>query len=254
MAQAEVLLDTPTQEKMGSKAEEDKKENKIKGYAQWTPAQVGDYFATCGPEYDQYRDIWAAHNITGERLVMMQPADVKLLKIDVIGHRMGIVKELEVMKLEARKQMREMVVAKRIEAFDGSCIGEQISTCCGIFPRDPDKYTLMASALKIEEFEVPRLCGIWKCTCCGGKRSVDNVSLEMVRDVDTVKISSGLCCCKVDKCKILLATGAGTEAGSEASRIVMKQMFVEGEEGEAFADEITIAVEDYQSLFKTYQT
>merc|ERR1711860_404051 len=101
------------------------------------------------------------------------------------------------------------------------------STCCGLFPRDPDKYTLTASGLRLDEYDIPRICGIWKCMCAGGNLRVDNIALDQIRDVDTLVVKSGFCCFSVNKSHVVVAVGAGNEAESDEARVVTKDLCME---------------------------
>jgi len=220
----------------------------LKGMMSWGVPEVQAYFEK--KAQGEWVKVWAEHDITGERLVLLTAEDIKDLGIDSIGDRMSITNLIEKMKVEWRKIMRNQVKARAIEAFNGSCIGEKVSTCCGFFPRDPDKYTLTASRLSIDDYEVPRICGAWKCMCLGGAHSTDNIQLDQVRDVDTVVTKKGCWCCAVHKATIHIAVGAGNDSEHHEARVLTKELFLEDHEGEDFANRIFMAVEEYKSTFR----
>jgi len=227
------------------------KMNELSNFLDWNASQVADYFASKG--FEQYRNLWTEHAITGDRVVLLDPEDMKVLDIPIIGHRMGIQTIVDELKLEGRKQRRNKQICRHLQAYDGSPVGETLATCCGLMPRDPDVYTLTASSLQLEEFDIPRICGIWKCQCLGKKVHTDNINLDLVRDVDTIHSKLGCCCLKVDKCTVLVAVGAGgQDAESDQSRNVVKELLVEGADGEPLANQIFMVIEEYKASVKNF--
>jgi len=235
--------DPPAQQEMRPPTEED-----MKDISEWSVQQVQEFWANRG--YAEHAEVWERHDITGDRLVALSADDVRELGITSIGDRMGMQKDLEAMRLVYRKLMRNKVLAKHHEAFDGSQLQLCLHTCCGCLPRDPDKYTLTASGLRMDEYDIPRICGIWKCMCWGGNLHVDNISLDQIRDVDVMVTKSGFCCFSVNKSHVVVAVGAGNEAESEMARIVQKDMCLEADEGDDFANTIFMAVEEYKASFR----
>jgi len=223
-------------------------EEEVAGLTKWTVDEVVKYFGEHG--FPEHEEVWRKHRITGDRLILLSGDDVKELGIKSIGDRMGIQREIEMLALAARKAGRTEVLYHKTEAWDGSSIDKMCATCCGFFPWDPDKYTLTRSALRIEEYEIPRICGVWKCMCLGGQHKVDNISLDMIRDVDTLTRKKGLCCFAVDKAEVIIAVGAGVESESSESRVVQKTLMVEGAEGEDFANLIFLQIEEYRQTFR----
>jgi len=234
----------PAQQVMKAPNEED-----MKDISEWSVEQVQEFWAKRG--YEEHAEVWKKHDINGDRLMSLSPDDIRELGIASIGDRMGIAKDLENMKVVFRKMMRNRVIVEHYQAFDGSQLQLGISTCCGCFPRDPDKYTLTASSLRLDEYDIPRICGIWKCMCAGGKLHVDNISLEQIRDVDTMITKVGFCCFAVNKAHVTVAVGAGNEAESEEARVIGKEMCLESEQGEEFANAIFMAVEEYKASFRS---
>merc|ERR1712150_146966 len=132
--------------------------------------------------------------------------------------------------------MRNRTIATHKEAYEGSEIEKQCYTCFGFFPRDEDTYTLTASSLQLQQYIVPRICGTWKCTCMGSSTSTDNISLDQIRDVDTLVMKQGCCCFAVDKAKLMIAVAAGNDAEGAEARVTQKDLFVEGPVGEDFSN------------------
>jgi len=234
----------PAQQEMKAPTEED-----MKDIGEWSVQQVQEFWANRG--FAEHAEVWKEHDITGDRLISLSPDDVRDLGITSIGDRMGISKDLEDMKKVYRKMMRNQKIVEHYQAFDGSALQLCIATGCGCFPRDPDKYLLTKSGLRLDEYDIPRICGIWKCMCWGGNLHVDNIALDQVRDVDTMVTKSGFCCFAVNKSHVIVAAGAGNDAESDLSRVVQKDMCLEAEEGDEFANAIFMAVEEYKASFRS---
>merc|ERR1719367_476533 len=92
----------------------------IMGYESWSPEQVADYFATKG--FGDYRSIFVDNELSGDRIVLMTQEDVPDLGIEIIGHRVGILKVLRDLKTKARMQLRKHEIARVEEAYDGCWI------------------------------------------------------------------------------------------------------------------------------------
>merc|ERR1712113_1347971 len=212
-------------------------------YEQWTAEQVADYFSSKG--YEEYRNIFIDNELSGDRVVLITQEDIPDLNIPYVGDRVGFMKTLRNLKTQARLQLRKVEIDHAEQAFDGCWINEMLYTCFGLCPRDPDQYILKAGKLQIKQFEWTRICGTWKCICLGGAWHNDNISLDKIKDVDTVVTKSGCLCCRVDKAKILIAVAAGADADGEEARVSQKELFVEGDIGTAFADKILLQSEEY---------
>jgi len=213
-----------------------------------TPEDVAKYFEKRG--FGEHGDVWVNHRVNGQRVILLTVQDVKDLGITSIGDRMGIQRELDLLRLAATRKMRNNTIAQHKEAYDGSDCEKAFYTCFGLFPRDEDTYTLTASSLRLQEYKVPRICGTWKCTCLGSATSTDNISLDQIRDVDTLITKKGLCCFAVDKAKLMIAVAAGNDSESAEARVTQKDIFVEGPVGEEFSNQIFLAIEEYKSAFK----
>merc|ERR1719493_614130 len=110
--------------------------------------------------------------------------------------------------------MRKAAIVDFKQAWNGSAFDKTCQTCCGLFPWDPDRYILYASNLRIKHYEFFRLCGICKCTCCGGSWMSDNVPLHKINDIDALQYTVGWCCFKENKVKVMLTQVAGAGAGA----------------------------------------
>jgi len=212
------------------------------GYETWSPEEVADYFATKG--FGDYRRIFVENELSGDRIVLMTQEDVPDLGIEIVGHRVGILKVLRGLKTKARMQLRKHEIAREEQAYDGCWLAERFYTMCGLCPRDPDQYILKAGKLQIKEFNVFRIFGSWKCICMGGQWHNDNITLDRIKDVDTIVTTSGVCCCKVTKTKVLVAVAAGAQAESEEARVTQKELFIDGDSSK-FPDLILKVAEDY---------
>lgn len=221
--------------------------NDTKDFKKWGVDQVIDFFNKRG--FGQYANNFQQHEITGERITSLTAADLKELGVSLLGHRLEILKEIGRMKTVERKGARSTIIAQHQEAYDGSCWDRNLSTFCGICPLDEDRYTLTSVSLRIREFEVFRLCGIWKITCCGGEWKTDNIPLHRILDVDKAEEIKCCACFAEKKAKIHIQVTAGNEADDEHSRTVDKYMRVEGGEGgegDTFLQQIRDAIEEYK--------
>eukprot|EP00928_Gymnodinium_smaydae_P087257 TRINITY_DN71541_c0_g1_i1.p1 TRINITY_DN71541_c0_g1~~TRINITY_DN71541_c0_g1_i1.p1 ORF type:complete len:252 (+),score=27.09 TRINITY_DN71541_c0_g1_i1:180-935(+) len=216
-------------------------------YAQWTAKDVANYFAVKG--YPEYSNLWVKHKITGDRAVLLMPEDLEKMGICIVGDRLGIQKELRLLKGVARQEQRQAIVAHHQQAYDGPWCQEQLQTkCCFcLCPWEPDSYTLTRNALKLRSYTIERLCGA-KCSCLGGTWKSDTITLERIVDVDTTVMIKGCGCCAERKCVIDVTTRAGTGADSEESRITQKSILLPMKLGEDFAQQIRQAMEESRTM------
>merc|ERR1712039_104141 len=208
---------------------------------------VAEYFTAKG--YPEYAELWLTHRITGERAVMLTPDNLKEMGVERIGDRLGIQKELQQLKVVARRMQRNAVLATHKEAYDGPWWQEQIhkNLCFICCPIEPDEYSLTNNALKIRSYTVSRCCGT-KCTCFGGVWHNDTMRLDRLVDVDTTVSLTGCSVCAEKKCMIHLAMSAGNSAEDETSKVTQKCMFLQHEEGKAFAERIRDAIDEHKSI------
>ncbi|CAK0872736.1 unnamed protein product [Prorocentrum cordatum] len=226
------LVDAPAQQGM-----------QVSNFEAWSADDVAEYFSQRG--YQQYKALFVKHDLTGQRVILLTPPDIEKMGIEIIGHRLGIQKELRSLKSAARAVVRNKVIAQEEEAFDGSCVKRYLQTCCGLFPLERDVYVLTTTTLKIKDYEVAR-CFRTKCPCMGGSWSNDAVPLQKILGVETLMSTQGMACFLEHKCTILLAVSAGTGAETEESRVEQKVLFVEGDRGESFANRIRNQIEEYK--------
>jgi len=214
----------------------------VSTYVNWGPQDVANHFTAKG--YPEYAQLWISHKIDGKRAVLLTPEALKEMGIKVIGDRLGIQNELRQLKVVARQVQRDTVVAEHTEAYHGSWLKEKLHrTLCRCFPVEPDHYTLTSSTLKIREYEIARVCGV-KCTCLGGKWHNDTIKLENIVDVDTTVTEKGCFVCAERKCYIHIANTAGNSAGSEESKVVLKNMYVNADVGDKFAKSIRQTIDE----------
>jgi hypothetical protein len=218
----------------------------VSNFEAWSADDVAEYFAQRG--YQQYKALFVNHDLTGQRVILLTPSDIEKMGIEVIGHRLGIQKELRSLKSASRAVIRNKVIAQEEEAFDGSCVKRALQTCCGLFPFEKDQYVLTPTSLKIKGYEVSRCCRA-KCPCMGGSWSNDAVPLQKILGVETLRSTQGMACFLDYKCTIMLAVSAGTGAETEESRVEQKVLFVEGDRGESFANRIRNQIEEYKVYF-----
>merc|ERR1711972_1089572 len=115
--------------------------------------------------------------------------------------------------------------------------------CCCCFPLEPDSYVLTTTALKIKSYTISRMCSV-RCVCLGGVWKNDIINLERIRDIDTTTALKGCAVCAERKCLIQLATRAGNSATAEESQVTNKELFLNADEGQAFAERIREAMDE----------
>jgi len=216
-------------------------------HASWNAEGVASYFSAKG--YAEYAGLWVEHKITGERAVLLTSRDLEQMGIRPIGDRLGIQKELRILKTAARQGRRNQIIAQNQQAYEGSCVEEALfaSLCKCCFPWEPDLYTLSSSTLKVRNYHAERCCGR-KCWCMGGQWETDSINLDRIVDIDTAVSVKGCACCANRKCIIEVASIAGTHAESEESRTVTKRMFLDAASGETFAQQIRDQIEEYKVI------
>mmetsp|Transcript_14780 Transcript_14780/g.29141 ORF Transcript_14780/g.29141 Transcript_14780/m.29141 type:complete len:234 (-) Transcript_14780:102-803(-) len=215
-------------------------------FQQWSPNDVAKFFSDQG--YAEYANLFVEHHLTGERVVLLAPQDLKTMGIERIGDRLGIQRELRELKVSARTLARKQVVSEHQEAFRGTLAEQWFrDNCCAcLCPREPDKYTLMTSVLKIRKYHIERFCGLKFGGCLGGTWANDTIQLNRIVDVDTVVQTSGVSLAKSDKIFIMISASAGNDATSDMSRLVQYELYMEKDDGLKFAKEIQHQIHEYK--------
>merc|ERR1712129_457171 len=167
-----------------------------------------------------------------------------------LGDRLALRAQLQRLKTSERHRLRQLIIRQEYQAYEGSSVALACAYCCGLCPRDPDKYILTTTKLKIKEKEVYRFCGTCKCVCCGGTWKTNNISLGMMRDVDPTDTTTGLLCFAENKTRIKLAVKAGNEEDEddEHARIENHTLFVNTpqDKEDTFAKAILNQIEEYK--------
>lgn len=215
-------------------------------FTDWTTEQVAAFLSGIG--LDTHVKEFQDNDILGSHLPLLDRDDLKSLGVDSLGRRLLLMKEISTLKAKERLQQRKEIISKHTQAWDGSCWSRNCSTCCGLFPWDPDKYILTAGNLRKKHYEVFRLCGIFRMTCCGGKWTNDNIPLNKIVDVDAKEYFEGVCCFKENKVLLKLKGVAGNDAETESSRLQDKELLVEGDVGIEFQKQIRNQIEEYKLI------
>jgi len=217
-------------------------------FHKWTPEDVSKFFS--GKGYGEYANLFVQQRLSGERVVLLTPDDLKSLGIERIGDRLGIQRELREIKAAARTVARKQVVSEHREAFKGSVIEQWFrDNCCAcLCPREPDKYTLMTSVLKIRKYHIERFCGLKCGGCLGGTWYNDTIQLDRISDVDTVVDTRGVGFASDNKITIKISAAAGNDAATELSRIVTHSLFMDRDDGLKFAQEIQHQIMEYKVM------
>jgi len=213
-------------------------------FTAWSTEQVSGFLSGIG--LNDHVEEFQKNDILGSHLQLLDRDDLKLLGVDSLGRRLLLMKEIATLKAKEKLKERKRIISKHSQSYDGSCVNRSYETCCGLFPWDPDKYILTSSNLRIKHYEVFRMCGMCKMTCCGGKWTNDNIPLNKIVDVDAREYTTGLCCWKENKVALDLKGVAGNEAESETSRLQAKSLLLDGDIGMTFQKEIRNQIEEYK--------
>merc|ERR1711920_175716 len=173
---------------------------------------------------------------------MLTKEDLKDLGLITLGDRLAMAKEVQSLRVREKMAKRKEKIAELIQAWDGSCFSRVTQTCCGLFPWDPDRYILTSTNLRIKSYDVYRLCGIWRMTCCGGTWTSDNIALNRIVDVNIREYKVGLACWGEEKAELHFTMAAGADAADETDRLQSCDILVEGDEGEEFHQKLKDAI------------
>jgi hypothetical protein len=213
---------------------------------EWTAEQVANHFTQQG--YRDYHNNWIQHKITGERAVLLLPSDLEKMGITIIGDRLGIQKDLRELKSHARNQENNNVVMECTEAYNGSNIAKTIRDCCFCDPREPGKYVLYASCLKITNYHIQRCLGMKLGGCLGGIWDRDRIYLDRIVDCDSIQTKRMSCGGMIHKMTIVLTIHAGGDGSSDIARTEKQQLFMDVEEGQKFCQKIQHAMTEYKLM------
>lgn len=209
--------------------------------------EVAQLFASKG--FADYGHLFQEHNITGARLLLLSPADLREMGFDKVGDRLGIQQELQAMKSTARLVRRSAVIAEHEEVYPHNTCNWLIHTCCGMCPPQMDRYKLTSTMLKITHTHSPTCCNR-KCSCLGVRVENDMHPLNAIVDVDTTNMQDG--CLAVAMTQVtchLSLMSQGDSVGDRESREVRRptaEMMLPLREGEAFAAQIRNQIEEYR--------
>eukprot|EP00413_Alexandrium_margalefii_P012580 CAMPEP_0204528722 /NCGR_PEP_ID=MMETSP0661-20131031/9679_1 /ASSEMBLY_ACC=CAM_ASM_000606 /TAXON_ID=109239 /ORGANISM="Alexandrium margalefi, Strain AMGDE01CS-322" /LENGTH=234 /DNA_ID=CAMNT_0051534715 /DNA_START=99 /DNA_END=803 /DNA_ORIENTATION=+ len=217
-------------------------------YLAWTPEDVANYFSQKG--FREYANLWVKHKLSGERMVMLQPGDLQDMGITTIGDRIGIQKELRVLKSGARALERSRVLAEFKQGYHGSDLMKFLYENCGgglCCPREADRYTVTGHTLKIRQYHIHRIFGGWKCGgCLGGVWKYDTIQLDRITDVDTEITTVGIGMMASTKCWVFVSAQAGMDAETQQARVENHQLFLEKEDGEKLAETLQHRIAEYK--------
>lgn len=211
---------------------------------EWTAEQVANHFTQQG--FEDYHNNWIQHKITGERASLLLSSDLEKIGITIVGDRLGIQKALRELKSHARHQENNSVVMECTEAYDGSSLAQGIRDLFFCSPREPGKFVLYASCLKLTHYHIQRFIGMRLGGCLGGTWDSDRIYLDRIVDCDSIQTQRMGCCGMIHKLCIILTVSAGGDGKSDKSRTEKQKLFMELEEGEKFCQKIQHAMTEYK--------
>jgi hypothetical protein len=208
--------------------------------------EVGQLFASKG--YGNYAALFEEHNISGTRVLLLTPDDLREMGIVRVGDRLGIQQELQQLKSTARAAWRSAIIQEHSEAYGHTSCYWCFHTCCGMCMPELDQYRLTTTMLKITHSHSPTMCGR-KCPCLGVRIENDMHPLNTIVDVDTTNIKDGMCAVPLTKIDLHLTPMSQGDAvgGRESLRLhPTAELVLPFQVGEEFAAQIRNQMEEYK--------
>ena len=134
-------------------------------------------------------NLFLTHRVTGRVLSLVGRDDLFEMGIRVIGHRLGILREISRLRDAAMTAKRNIVLFETNEYQPGPC-GDTLPygfPCCCCSP-PPEQYILYDSKLQIKLKKPAFVCCGSLCgrTLCGTVTIKNNIPLEAISDVDSI--------------------------------------------------------------------
>ena len=164
----------------------------------WDTEKVGGWLAEMGLR--DYRETFGKHRITGDLLEQMDREDLRDLGVNLVGHRLLLLREIAALRrtAESRERSRLLWQADEVLHRDGALGYVKSIVCCRACLVGPDRYTLTGSSLIILSRDHHSLlpCLVF---CTGERSTTRNVDLSSVAGV-TAHQSGSLwdCGCSAD--------------------------------------------------------
>lgn len=161
-------------------------------------------------------EAFTQHRVQGKIFTFLGRKELTEMGVDIVGDKLKIVKEIARLRQIALTAGRNEVKFEKEEFRPGPC-GDALPfgfPCCCCNP-PPEQYILYNSKLqlKLQKLENPCLGA-----CCGSTTTKNNIPLEMIRDVDSLRIVPCVCdCCGIDQAavSITIEGGPGLDTSSD---------------------------------------
>lgn len=203
----------------------------------WTSKRVSEWLSSLGLR--EYADTFAQHRVTGDLLEVLTEDHLKELGVQIVGHRLVLLRELSTLKRKAHDRDRTRVLwsGEQVLFAQGplSWLRDQILCvpCC----REPDQYSVTMHGVSICKSD-----GMKKMSWLGrGSKTTRNVDLQTIVGVTAHTSSNCLACgCAADDVVIDLNRELGLPE--------VPPLQVENGTGEHVAALIRAAVEEAQGF------
>ena len=209
-------------------------------HAEWSGKRISEWLTSLG--LGQYAKTFELHRVSGDLLDYLTEAHLREdLGMEVLGHRLLLLRELAALKRGAAVRGRNRVLWKGAEVVhrDGPLSYlRDVFTCVPLF-YEPARYVLNASSLSITESD-NTTAAIFRC-CPSHTRTTRGVDLSSVGAVTAVHSSKfWLCSCQADDILIEVHQDAGVQP--------LPPLRVLSGMGDEVAEIIRNAVEEEQML------
>lgn len=210
---------------------------KLDGVESWDEHRLADFFEEAG--LGTYRELIVRHRITGKIAPHLTDADLKDMRIDIVGDRCRFRQLLTSLKRKARADQRNRVMWSGREHLYFDKCEKFLNTCICLCPDDPSTYKLTNNHLKIRTVDPVRLGPMRLCCCASYK--VNNIDLTQINDIDMDGVPAPFiqeCCCCANGKEIL-------EINTEEETI---KMILQPGEGDRVSNLIMTQVEECQMM------
>ena len=161
----------------------------------WSSKRVSEWLSSLGLR--EYADTFAQHRVTGDLLEVLTEDHLKELGVQLVGHRLVLLRELTMLKRKAHDRDRTRVLwsGEQVLFTKGplSWLRDQILCvpCC----REPDRYAVTMHGVSITQSD-----GIQKMSWMGrGSKTTRNVDLATIVGVTAHQRTSCFACgCAAD--------------------------------------------------------
>lgn len=191
----------------------------VEEFSKWSPEQLTSSLQASGVPIG---DRFIIHRIDGSLVGMMADKDYETLGFDALGDMLRVKRAIAVLQKQIKGHQRDAIIWESESYQDKSCLSKCSIRCC--CPADQsDKYKLTGSNLQVIEHSRASKNPCLAC-CYPTARSVDNIALASIKDVDVNMqkpscISATFCCLK-GRAEVMLSH-SGADVDNDATTLYL---------------------------------